>query len=79
MAKSSSWQEEGTQIGGKLLREDDASKVIEIVRERVKDPAILAEIEAFLSKGEPLSEMTRDTLQLVILGIMMQWKDLHED
>ena len=77
MAKSSNWQEEGTSIGGVLLDEEDALAIVGEVRRRVKDQKILDEIECFLTNGEPLSERTRDALQLVIMGIMMQWNKRH--
>lgn len=75
MAYSCNWQEQGTRVGGKLLNEAEASNLIKIVRVHVQDPEILSEIEAFLEDEDPLSERTRDALQIMIVGIVMQWQD----
>ena len=72
MAKDRGWQERGTRLGGELLDEEDARAIVEEVRRRVRDPEVLDEMEAFLTRGVPLSQRTRDVLQMVIMGIVMQ-------
>lgn len=66
------WQERGIRIGDEILDSEESAEIVKELRRRVKDKAIIDEIEGFLSgEQEALSGRTRDALGLVVLGIQM--------
>jgi hypothetical protein len=44
-----------------------------------EDPDVLGDIEVFLTKGIPLSQKTRDALQIISIGIVMQMDKSQKD
>lgn len=73
MARRDNWQEEGIRLGGDVLTPRETAALVKELRARVQDKAVLEEIEQLLSGQRPeLSSHARDTLQLVMIGLLMQ-------
>jgi hypothetical protein len=66
------WQEDGIRLGGGLLDENEAKRLVKELKKKIKDPSILEEIEEFLAGTlKELSPRARDVLYLTTVGLVM--------
>lgn len=73
MARRKDWQEEGIRLSGEVLDPRETAALVQELRQRIQDKSILKEIEDVLAgRQNELSSHARDTLQFVMMGLLMQ-------